>query len=139
MTPLCCFWVHAQLHGPLLISPAWRQLLHAAHCSLTTYTPSVYDLPSPQPLPTDGLCKPPPPRRQQPAAADAHPTPSPHPRSRRRQIDYAAALSGPAPAGSSLPVVGPDDIEAIVASWTGVPVERMSEDESARLAGLVRA
>lgn len=80
-----------------------------------------------------------PPRRQQPAAADAHPTPSPHPRSRRRQIDYAAALSGPAPAGSSLPVVGPDDIEAIVASWTGVPVERMSEDESARLAGLVRA
>jgi len=52
-------------------------------------------------------------------------------------MDYAAALSGPAPTGSCLPVVGAADVEAIVAAWTGVPVEQMSEDETAKLAQLV--
>jgi ATP-dependent Clp protease ATP-binding subunit ClpC len=65
-----------------------------------------------------------------------NPTTSP-PRSRRRQVEYAAALSGPAPEGSPLPVVGSADVEAIVAAWTGVPVERMGEDEAAKLAQLV--
>ncbi len=60
-----------------------------------------------------------------------------HPPSRRRQLDYAAELAGPAPEGSSLPVVGAGDVEAIVAAWTGVPVERMGDDETAKLAGLV--
>lgn len=30
------------------------------------------------------------------------------------------------------------DIEGIVAAWTGIPVERMGEDEMGRLANLVR-
>lgn len=44
------------------------------------------------------------------------------PPSRRRQTDYRAQLAGPADAGSSLPVVGVVDVEAIVSSWTGVGV-----------------
>ncbi|KIY92495.1 ATP-dependent Clp protease ATP-binding subunit ClpC, partial [Monoraphidium neglectum] len=58
---------------------------------------------------------------------------------RRRQVDYAAALSGPAPSGSSLPVVGVADVEAIVAAWTGVPVERLTDDEARRVATLATA
>ncbi len=57
---------------------------------------------------------------------------------RRRQMDYAAELSGPPSEGVALPVVAASDVEAIVASWTGVPVERMSEDEVGKLANLVR-
>jgi ATP-dependent Clp protease ATP-binding subunit ClpA len=52
-------------------------------------------------------------------------------------VDYAAALAGPAPEGSSLPVVGPADVEAVVAAWAGVPAERLSEDEAEKLATLV--
>lgn len=52
-------------------------------------------------------------------------------------MDYAAELSGPAAEGAPLPVVAPGDIEAIVATWTGVPVERMSEAETDKLATLV--
>lgn len=52
-------------------------------------------------------------------------------------MDYAAELSGPADSGSSLPVVTVGDVEAIVSSWTGVPVERMTDNETERLATLV--
>jgi hypothetical protein len=66
------------------------------------------------------------------------PTPPP-PASRRRQLDYAATLSGPAPTGPGLPVVDASDVEAIVAAWSGVPVERLSEDEATKLSTLVGA
>lgn len=57
---------------------------------------------------------------------------------RRREVDYRAELAGPSEEGSTLPVVGQADIEAIVSSWTGIPVERMDGDEQARLLQLVR-
>ena len=81
----------------------------------------------------------PPPRFPSPLLTTYPPIP-PHPTaaaSRRRQVEDAAARSGPAPTGSSLPVVGVSDVEAIVAAWTGVPVERLTEDEAQRVATLV--
>ena len=39
---------------------------------------------------------------------------------------------------TNLPLVTRADIEAIVASWTGIPVESMSEQETSKLAHLVR-
>lgn len=36
-----------------------------------------------------------------------------------------------------LPVVGVEDIEAIVSAWTSIPVERMSEDEKDKLLNMV--
>jgi hypothetical protein len=44
----------------------------------------------------------------------------------------------PADAGSSLPVVRARDIEAVVAAWSGVPVEQLTADEMAKLVRLVR-
>lgn len=41
--------------------------------------------------------------------------------------------------GSSLPVVRPCDIEAVVSAWSGVPVERLTEDEMTKLVRLVGA
>jgi len=55
---------------------------------------------------------------------------------RRRQQDYKSELTGAAVEGSSLPVVGVADVEAIVAAWTGIPVERMTEDEVTKLVNL---
>lgn len=52
---------------------------------------------------------------------------------RQRELDYRTELSGDAFAGSTLPVVMASDIENIVATWTGIPVEQMSEDEKTRL------
>ncbi|PNW78134.1 hypothetical protein CHLRE_10g465550v5 [Chlamydomonas reinhardtii] len=52
---------------------------------------------------------------------------------RRREVDYRAELAGPSCEGSVLPVVGVEDIEAIVAAWTSIPVERMSDGEKERL------
>eukprot|EP00198_Chlamydomonas_reinhardtii_P009296 XP_001698633.1 ClpD chaperone, Hsp100 family [Chlamydomonas reinhardtii] len=49
------------------------------------------------------------------------------------QVDYRAELAGPSCEGSVLPVVGVEDIEAIVAAWTSIPVERMSDGEKERL------
>lgn len=63
---------------------------------------------------------------------------------RRRQQDYrrelaaAAAAAGGEGQAPSLPVVGVGDIEAIVAAWTGVPVERLTEDDMTKLVRLVR-
>jgi ATP-dependent Clp protease ATP-binding subunit ClpA len=48
-----------------------------------------------------------------------------------------AELAGPPESGSSLPVVDTPDIEAVVAAWTGLPVERMGQDEKEKLVGLV--
>lgn len=39
--------------------------------------------------------------------------------------------------GSSLPVVRACDIEAVVSAWSGVPVERLTEDEMTKLVRLV--
>lgn len=39
--------------------------------------------------------------------------------------------------GSSLPVVRAADIEAVVSAWSGVPVERLTEDEMTKLVRLV--
>ncbi|KXZ46077.1 hypothetical protein GPECTOR_47g352 [Gonium pectorale] len=55
---------------------------------------------------------------------------------RRREMDYRAELAGPSASGSVLPVVGVEDIEAIVAAWTAIPVERMGEDERDKLLGM---
>ena len=54
------------------------------------------------------------------------------------QVDYRAELAGPSCEGSVLPVVGVEDIEAIVAAWTSIPVERMSDGEKERLLNMVR-
>lgn len=56
---------------------------------------------------------------------------------RRRQQDYKSELVGLPGDGSSLPVVRSGDIEAVVAAWSGVPVERLTEDEMAKLTRLV--
>uniref|UniRef100_A0A7S0WMJ2 Clp R domain-containing protein n=1 Tax=Chlamydomonas leiostraca TaxID=1034604 RepID=A0A7S0WMJ2_9CHLO len=52
---------------------------------------------------------------------------------RKRENDYRVELSGPADKGASLPLVDVGDIEAVVAAWTGIPVERMGEDEKDKL------
>jgi len=38
-----------------------------------------------------------------------------------------------------LPLVCPADIEDVVSAWTGVPVERMDEDDKHKLLSLVRS
>ncbi|GLC72569.1 hypothetical protein PLESTF_001265700 [Pleodorina starrii] len=55
---------------------------------------------------------------------------------RRREMDYRSELAGPSAEGSVLPVVGVEDIEAIVSAWTAIPVEKMSDDEKDRLLNL---
>jgi hypothetical protein len=49
-------------------------------------------------------------------------------------VTYDACSPGD---GSSLPVVRAGDIEAVVAAWSGVPVERLTEDEMSKLVRLV--
>jgi ATP-dependent Clp protease ATP-binding subunit ClpC len=56
---------------------------------------------------------------------------------RRRQQDYKSELAGLPADGSSLPVVRSCDIEAVVSAWSGVPVERLTEDEMTKLIRLV--
>eukprot|EP00879_Flechtneria_rotunda_P003032 GHRR01003252.1.p1 GENE.GHRR01003252.1~~GHRR01003252.1.p1 ORF type:complete len:659 (+),score=207.75 GHRR01003252.1:506-2482(+) len=55
---------------------------------------------------------------------------------RRRQQDYKSELAGLPGEGSSLPVVHSCDIEAVVAAWSGIPVERLTEDEMTKLVRL---
>jgi ATP-dependent Clp protease ATP-binding subunit ClpC len=55
---------------------------------------------------------------------------------RRRQQDYKSELVGLPSEGSSLPVVRSCDIEAVVSAWSGVPVERLTEDEMTKLVRL---
>lgn len=54
-----------------------------------------------------------------------------------REMDYKSDLVGSADEGSCLPVVDTVDIEAVVAAWTRIPVERLSEDEKTKLSRLV--
>lgn len=55
---------------------------------------------------------------------------------RRREMDYRGELVGYASEGSSLPVVQVEDIETVLSAWTGIPVERMSQDEKEKLCKL---
>lgn len=55
---------------------------------------------------------------------------------KRREMDYKVELSGSADSGSSLPIVDVSDIETIVSTWTGIPVERMAQDEKDKLLNL---
>ncbi|GFR52667.1 hypothetical protein Agub_g15261 [Astrephomene gubernaculifera] len=55
---------------------------------------------------------------------------------RRREVDYRSELSGPPSQGAVLPVVDVGDIEAIVSAWSGIPLERMSEDERDKLVNM---
>lgn len=54
----------------------------------------------------------------------------------RREDEYRWQLAGSSDTGAILPVVTADDVEAIVASWTGIPVEKMAEDEAEKLADM---
>lgn len=56
---------------------------------------------------------------------------------RRREMDYKTELAGNSNEGTSLPVVDVADVEAVVAAWTGIPVERMTEDDITKLMRLV--
>mmetsp|Transcript_2300 Transcript_2300/g.5774 ORF Transcript_2300/g.5774 Transcript_2300/m.5774 type:complete len:943 (+) Transcript_2300:213-3041(+) len=51
----------------------------------------------------------------------------------RREAELKEALATQSPEYAAHPVVGSEDIEAVVASWTGIPVERMQEGERDRL------
>ena len=53
---------------------------------------------------------------------------------RERELQLKARLTGPEGVTSSmLPMVGAADVEAVVSTWSGVPVEQMSTDEMKRL------
>jgi ATP-dependent Clp protease ATP-binding subunit ClpC len=47
---------------------------------------------------------------------------------RRRELDLRTQLQGHHDEGAVLPVVGPEDIAAVISSWTGIPMEGMSKD-----------
>jgi len=55
---------------------------------------------------------------------------------RSRELELKAKLSGFAEDSPVLPVVSVSDIEAVVSSWTGIPVEKLGNDERERLLGL---
>ena len=52
---------------------------------------------------------------------------------REREVEMKARLGGPPGQAPALPVVGAEDVEAVVSAWTGIPVDRMSADEAERL------
>lgn len=49
------------------------------------------------------------------------------------QLDAAAAAEDPSTVDLVKPVVMPTDIASVLSKWSGVPVERMTEDEAGRL------
>ena len=55
---------------------------------------------------------------------------------RARELELKTKLSGEPEDAVAVPVVTVAHIEAIVAAWTGVPVEQMGEDDRAKLLGL---
>ncbi|GAB4819073.1 hypothetical protein N2152v2_006119 [Parachlorella kessleri] len=55
---------------------------------------------------------------------------------RSRELELKSKLSGLPGEGPVVPVVTVEHIEEVVSAWTGIPVERMSQDEKARLASL---
>jgi ATP-dependent Clp protease ATP-binding subunit ClpA len=57
---------------------------------------------------------------------------------RSRELEMKARLVGPVGVGA-VPYVTPEDIEAVVSMWTGIPVEHMLQDERDRLQRLPQA
>ena len=56
---------------------------------------------------------------------------------RSRELELKGKLTGEAEdAGVVVPVVTSAHIEAVVSAWTGIPLERMSADETGRLLSL---
>ncbi len=55
---------------------------------------------------------------------------------RIRELELKTRLSGAPEDAAAVPVVSVEHIEAIVAAWSGVPVEQMGDDEKERLLGL---
>ena len=55
---------------------------------------------------------------------------------RIRELELKTKLSGAPEDAAAVPIVSVEHIEAIVAAWTGVPVEQMGEDEKEKLLGL---
>ncbi|KAK9830429.1 hypothetical protein WJX72_011733 [[Myrmecia] bisecta] len=55
---------------------------------------------------------------------------------REHEVELKDRLMGPADEGAQVPCVGEADIEHIVSSWTGIPVDRMSQDDKTRLLNL---
>lgn len=53
---------------------------------------------------------------------------------REREVDMKVRLSGLPEELPSLACVTVNDIEAVVAAWTGIPVQRMTQDDRERLA-----
>ncbi len=51
---------------------------------------------------------------------------------RARELEMKARLVGPVGIGP-VPCVMVEDIEHVVSAWTGIPVERMSQDDRGRL------
>lgn len=37
---------------------------------------------------------------------------------------------------TAVPAVGVDDVRAVISAWTQIPIERLTDDEQARLLGL---
>jgi hypothetical protein len=52
---------------------------------------------------------------------------------RQRELELKARLSGAPEVAPVVPVVMAEHIEAVVSAWTGVPVERLSQDDRDRL------
>ncbi len=53
---------------------------------------------------------------------------------RERELQLKTRLAGPVGVTSAmLPMVSAADVEAVVSTWSGVPVEQMSTDEMKRL------
>jgi ATP-dependent Clp protease ATP-binding subunit ClpA len=56
-----------------------------------------------------------------------------------QEEEHVGVLGGPAQEGACLPVVGPADIEDVVAAWAGVPLERLEAGEGGHTLQLVSA
>ena len=52
---------------------------------------------------------------------------------RRRELEMKAGLATPADEGGPLPLVSEQEVAEIVASWTGIPVQRLSASSRLRL------
>ena len=53
---------------------------------------------------------------------------------REREVDLKRDLGGPAQVATTrFPRVSAADVEAVISTWSGVPVEQMSSDEMKRL------
>lgn len=55
---------------------------------------------------------------------------------RTRELELKSKLSGTPEDAAAVPIVSVAHIEAVVAAWTGVPVEQMGDDDKERLLGL---